>query len=236
MNQLRTFLYGIGITFGLPWLLLVVIPWFQLRAVEPIPYEADTDELKGLFPPAVAHENGRLIYAREGCAHCHTQVVRAPYVGMDAWKLGWGRDQSPRPAGPTRQTSVLDYHGEPFAMLGYRRIGPDLANVGWRTTNPQDGAEANDRRWHHRHLYDPRSIHDWSTMPSFRHLYRKIPIEGQKLESAVDTVTSADGRAYQIVPTADAEALVEYLMSLKKAWPMPGEGSDDDDNNDNGEG
>ena len=227
MTQLRTFLYGIGITFGLPWLLLVVVPWFQLRAVEPIPYEVDSGDLKGLFPPTVAHENGRIVYAREGCAHCHTQVIRAPYVGMDAWKLGWGKDQSKRPAEPTRQTQVLDYYGEPFAMLGYRRIGPDLANVGWRQ-NEKTSLKQGDRTWHHRHLYDPRSIHDWSTMPSFRHLYRKIPIEGQILETAVLTGTDPDGTAYQIIPKSDAEALVEYLMSLKKAWPLPGEGSEDD--------
>lgn len=226
MTQLRTFLYGIGITFGLPWLLLVVVPWFQLRAVEPLPYE-EGDELKGLFPPIVAHENGRLVYAREGCAHCHTQMVRAPYVGMDAWRLGWGRDQSSRPSDPIRQTKPLDYFGEPFAMLGYRRIGPDLANVGWRE-NPQTGMSVGDRLWHHRHLYNPRAVQDWSTMPAFRHLYRKVAVDGQILQNAIHVATAEDGTSYQIVPTADAEALVDYLISLRKEWPLPGEGTDED--------
>jgi cytochrome c oxidase cbb3-type subunit 2 len=30
------------------------------------------------------------------------------------------------------------------------------------------------------------------------------------------------GKGYEVVPTAEAEALVDYLISLKKDYPVPG--------------
>ena len=69
--------------------------------------------------------------------------------------------------------------------------------------------------WHHRHLYDPRSVTWHSNMPSFKFLYEKRRITGQPAANALKLggpAAAPDG--WEIVPTYDAEALVAYLMSL----------------------
>ena len=60
-------------------------------------------------------------------------------------------------------------------------------------------------------------------MPSFRHLYKKRKIKGQKSEYAlgnVDWENDEEAQNYEIVPTERAKALVGYLMTLKKDDPF----------------
>lgn len=75
--------------------------------------------------------------------------------------------------------------------------------------------------WHHRHLYDPRSLVPVSTMPSFAFLYDKRPISGKHAADAVNLTgpTGAPGE-YEIVPSYDAKCLVAYLMSLDQSHPL----------------
>ena len=55
----------------------------------------------------------------------------------------------------------------------------------------------------HQHLSDPKSLDPDSGMPAYLHLYKKSPYgEG-------------------LVPTPKADALVDYLLSLKKDQPVP---------------
>lgn len=61
---------------------------------------------------STAAENGRAVYAGQGCAFCHTQMVRP--VVADAVGLG------PATLNDTNQ------------VIGIRRFGPDLADVGAR--------------------------------------------------------------------------------------------------------
>ena len=75
--------------------------------------------------------------------------------------------------------------------------------------------------WHHRHLYDPRSIYRDSTMPAFPFLYVKQRIGGQRSADAVylpDHAAPPEG--WEIVPSYDAECLVAYLMSLDQSHPL----------------
>jgi len=75
--------------------------------------------------------------------------------------------------------------------------------------------------WHHRHLYDPRSVTWHSNMPSFKFLYEKRRITGQPSPDAVKLggpAAAPDG--WEIVPTYDAEALVAYLMSLDRSHAL----------------
>ena len=102
---------------------------------------------------------GAKVYAAEGCAYCHTQMVRPTYAGPDMWRSGWGGRES---EGLSRETRPEDYFGEGFAYLGYQRLGQDLSNVGHRITS---------REKMHRHLYDPKSFDGDSGMPAFKHLY-----------------------------------------------------------------
>ncbi|MDQ6624038.1 MAG: cbb3-type cytochrome c oxidase subunit II [Verrucomicrobiota bacterium] len=75
--------------------------------------------------------------------------------------------------------------------------------------------------WHHRHLYDPRSLVPESTMPSYRFLYDKRRISGEHAADAVNlTGPTAAAGDYEIVPTYDARCLVAYLMSLDQSHAL----------------
>ncbi|HEY2714276.1 MAG TPA: cbb3-type cytochrome c oxidase subunit II [Chthoniobacterales bacterium] len=77
--------------------------------------------------------------------------------------------------------------------------------------------------WHHRHLYDPRSIVSESNMPSYRFLYQKRRIG---VVPSADSINFAGGRLndsdenWEIVPSYDAKCLVAYLMSLDQSHPL----------------
>lgn len=77
--------------------------------------------------------------------------------------------------------------------------------------------------WHHRHLYNPRSITTDSTMPSFRFLYQKRRIAGEAAADALifdESSTDAPPMGWEIVPTYEAKCLVAYLMSLDQSHPL----------------
>jgi hypothetical protein len=57
-------------------------------------------------------------------------------------------------------------------------------------------------------------------MPSFRNLFKTIPVVGQVSDLAVDVLVK-DGIQYEVVPSADAKALVGYLLTLKKDQKVP---------------
>ena len=190
----------LGIAFGLPWLCLIVIPFVGMSKAAPVAYSED-DAVEGgvlSFPDpgsdVVRHGSGMgaQVYASEGCAYCHTQVVRPTYAGPDRWRQGWaGREAD----GLARETRPEDYYGEGYAPLGYQRIGPDLANVGYRITTREEM---------HRHLSNPKSFNVDSGMPAYRNLYTKSQLEDGKYS-----------------PSGKAEALVTYLLSRKKDAKIP---------------
>lgn len=84
-----------------------------------------------------------------------------------------------------RRTVAQDYLRDQPVLLGSLRAGPDLANVGVRLP---------DAKWHLQHLFDPRKVVPGSTMPPYKFLF-----ENGRLDA----------------PSEDAEALVEYLLSLR---------------------
>lgn len=92
-------------------------------------------------PPDVEASRGRAIYQSEGCWYCHTQSVRP--VAND---VGLGL------------VTTADTANDPD---GLTRIGPDLACLGDRLTDP---AVVTAR------LTDPRSTVSSSVMPGYSHL------------------------------------------------------------------
>lgn len=89
------------------------------------------------------------------------------------------------------------------------------------TTSPDNEPLEYSAAWHHRHLYDPRSVNPWSTMPSFRFLYEKRRITGEAAADALKLGSpdvAPDG--WEVVPTYDARALVAYLMSLDQSHEL----------------
>ncbi len=214
MSDFRKFVFLIGVLFGLPWLLLIVVPVLKYQHLSPIAYDKEKDGMEGFYPTAVIHRQGQLVYAREGCVQCHTQMIRAAHLGLDAWRKGWGQEQAERAPEPIRSNTLRDYLSEPVAFLGIQRTGPDLANAGWRFP---------DRMKLHQSLYAPRSVNEWSTMPSYKHLYVVRKAQGPKSKKALDLSGKFQpAKGYEVVPTAEAEALVDYILSLKKDYPVPG--------------
>jgi cytochrome c oxidase cbb3-type subunit 2 len=214
MSDFRKFTIALMVSFGIPWLVLVIIPVIRYQNMGPVAYDKEADGLEGYYPSAVIHRQGQLVYAREGCVQCHSQMIRPAQLTMDGWRKGWGQDQGPRPTEAVRATTIRDFLGEPYAFLGAQRIGPDLANAGWRFE---------DRALVHQQLYAPRSLDEWSVMPSFRHLYTVRIKQGQGAANAVQVSGKyAPNDGYEVVPSAEAEALVDYVLSLKKDYPVPG--------------
>lgn len=125
---------------------------------------------------------GRSIYAREGCAYCHTQQIR--YTDADIARFG-----SPTLAWETR----FDYPH----LWGTRRIGPDLARAG--ATRSED--------WHYAHLYSPRAVVPLSVMPAYPWLFEggadRPRQEARDLVAYIETL----GRARELAwPEGDANA------------------------------
>ena len=89
-----------------------------------------------------------------------------------------------------------------------------IANVAGLTASGEP--LPNTAAWHHRHLYNPRSITNDSNMPAYRFLYEKRRISGtgsyDSLNFAGDEA-EAPGEGWEIVPSYDAKCLVAYLMS-----------------------
>lgn len=76
--------------------------------------------------------------------------------------------------------------------------------------------------WHHRHLYNPRSIAENSNMPAYRFLYEKRRISGKASPDALNFAGDREEPEmdWEIVPSYDAKCLVAYLMSLNQSHPL----------------
>lgn len=72
---------------------------------------------------------GRWVYAREGCAACHTQQVRAV-------EGRFGMVREPEDIGQT--STPAQYAGQNPALPGDLRLGPDLSHVASRIRSAQE--------------------------------------------------------------------------------------------------
>lgn len=108
--------------------------------------------LQRLIPTATAQasssavERGRQVYISEGCISCHSQYVRPGTPDEIMW-------------GPVKPLTLI--HAERPPLIGNRRQGPDLAEVGVRRSP----------FWLRVHLIDPAAISYRSAMPSYAFLF-----------------------------------------------------------------
>ena len=131
---------------------------------------------------SVSEQRGRDVYAREGCAYCHTQQIR--YLDADINRFG-----APTLAWETQ----FDYPH----LWGTRRIGPDLSRA--------TGTHSAD--WHFLHLYSPRAVVPDSVMPAYRSLFDGAP--DRPRQDARDLVAYLEtlGRARELAgPEGEAHA------------------------------
>jgi len=125
------------------------------------------------LPLTAAEARGRLVYAREGCAYCHSQQIR--YLDADIERFG-----APTLAWETR----FDFPH----LMGTRRIGPDLSRAGGTRTE----------NWHYVHLFAPRAVVPQSIMPSYSALFDDSPDKpGQDARDLVAYIDSL-GRAREL--------------------------------------
>lgn len=90
---------------------------------------------------------GRQIYISEGCISCHSQYVRPNSPDVLMW-------------GPVE--TLRKIHAQKPPLIGNRRQGPDLAEVGLRRSP----------LWLKAHLISPAEVSYHSPMPSFAFLFR----------------------------------------------------------------
>jgi cytochrome c oxidase cbb3-type subunit 2 len=92
-------------------------------------------------------ERGRQVYISEGCIHCHSQYVRPNTADVLMW-------------GPAE--TIQDVRLQKPPLIGNRRQGPDLSQVGARRSS----------FWLKAHFIDPAEVSGASIMPSFDFLFR----------------------------------------------------------------
>jgi cytochrome c oxidase cbb3-type subunit 2 len=177
---------------------LVTIPERQLGGLEPV---VDAEGNSHPARPTGTVEEGRRIYQGLGCLYCHSQQVRPPGFGADIDR-GWG----------VRRTVARDHIFDRPPLLGTMRTGPDLANIGLR--QPSDN-------WHYLHLYEPQITSAGSTMPPFRFLFDRRPIQVEVAYDALQFPPDWEDPETFVVPTGEAKALVAYLKSLNASFAVP---------------
>jgi cytochrome c oxidase cbb3-type subunit 2 len=91
-------------------------------------------------------ERGRHVYISEGCINCHSQYVRPGTADGVLW-------------GPGGNLQELRSQRPP--LIGNRRQGPDLSQVGGRRSP----------LWLKAHFYDPHQVSHASFMPSYSYLF-----------------------------------------------------------------
>jgi len=136
---------------------------------------------------------------------------------------------SPAPSPPPATPAAVAASGSPAAP---NAASPAPATAAQTASAPAPTGEAAaassangplrySAAWHHRHLYAPRSLSADSLMPSYRFLYEKRRINGERSADAVQiTGPGAPPEGWEIVPSYDAKCLVAYLMSLDQSHPL----------------
>ncbi len=197
MNRSLNIFLGLFAVFLASWLVLVLIPYVQLGRMLPEVDDVTHDQTPAAFSGLA--EQGRAIYAANGCVYCHSQQVgsRADSADIDR---GWGE----------RRTVARDYLRDRAAYLGDSRIGPDLANVGMR----HDKAD-----WYYAHSYEPGMVSPGTNCPPLRFLFDRRPINGQLSIEGIKVQGPDKPQEFkeEVVPGQGAKALAAYLLSLKRS-------------------
>ena len=197
MKNSPLFFLGVFAALALSWAGLALGTTAQLGALTPY-YDKGEDRAFPDRDPGIANR-GRLVYEDLGCAACHTQQVRRPGFGSDTERK-WG----------ARQSVARDYIHQGRAQLGQIRIGPDLANFAARV-EAMEKDPAKREQGIYNFLYRGTAL-----MPAYAFLFEEHPLLAQPSPKAV----GHEG-GLEIVPSARAELLAAYLLSLKTVYDYP---------------
>lgn len=197
MNRSTSIFLGLLLVFLTSWLVLVLIPYHQIGRLLPDVDEITQDQTPAAFSGLA--EQGRQVYAANGCVYCHSQQVGSTAFDSDI-ERGWGE----------RRTVARDYLRDRAVYLGNSRLGPDLANVGTR----RDKAD-----WLYAHFYEPGVVSPGTNCPPLHFLFDQHKIVGQPATDAIQVQGEPNPSTHgeEIVPAHDAKALAAYLLSLKRS-------------------
>ena len=178
--------------------ILVCVSIGGMVQIFPLIFEGSLSKpIDTLKPLTAVQLEGRDIYMREGCAVCHTQMVRP--LQHETARYGH------------YSVAGEDAYEHPF-LWGSKRTGPDLARVGGRYSDA----------WHVAHLMNPRSVVPVSNMPAYPWLFENV-LDGDDTAAKMKTLrtlgvpyTDADIEAAQaaVQGTTEAQALIAYLQNL----------------------
>jgi cytochrome c oxidase cbb3-type subunit 2 len=194
----RTFLALTGGIYLVLVVLVAIVPAVQMdRAHPPGDPGHSPEEARGFE-----------VYKSEGCWYCHTQQIRGDErLPTDAE----GRHpvlRADRRFGLDSPTTAKTYQSASPPLLGTQRTGPDLTAIGTRQP---------DRQWHYWHLYAPRALTPDSNMPPLPWLFY---VDTAKVSEADEEVAALEAlglpKDRKLFATADARALVDYLLSLTR--------------------
>jgi cytochrome c oxidase cbb3-type subunit II len=198
MNSGPLLFLGLFAAMVCSWLGFVMEPQMQIGNLPQTNTVVVGDASQQTYPlalPGTAHQ-GAEVYRANGCAACHTQMVRPRELGPDI-SQGWG----------ARRSLAEDYLFDDPVMMGSQRIGPDLANFGRRSDITAILLR----------LYSPQTLVPGSVMPPYRFLFETRKIQFGPSPDALslpDQLAPASG--YEVVPTPKARALAAYLLSLRQ--------------------
>jgi cytochrome c oxidase cbb3-type subunit 2 len=130
----------LGLRSGRGWR----IPMVAVVVAMPVLVFPKQESVRGASADDAAR--GREVYLSEGCIHCHSQYPRPGSADEEMWGTAGGNGEG--------------FSGRPV-LIGNRRQGPDLRNIGARRSPA----------WLRIHFLDPRALSPDSAMPSYRHLF-----------------------------------------------------------------
>ncbi len=205
MNSTPLVFLGILVALGSSWWGVIVAPKLQFGLGSTV-VSSETGQHYPPNRPGMAHL-GAEVYRSEGCNTCHSQMVRPEGFGFDIAR-GWGK----------RRTVAQDYLRDHPVMLGSVRVGPDLANIGFRMGAGDSNAQPAMVAYHLKHLYHPRAVMTGSVMPAYPYLFETRPIRGAGSPDALKLEGEfAPPAGYEVVPRPEANALMAYLLSLRSS-------------------
>ncbi len=176
---------------------------------------------------------GAEIFAAEGCAMCHTQMIRRT-PSMEELQMVVNRAENPDFTYRATEPEDIDAAGnrEGAAHVGRAAVGPNLSNavefITFGRLMYEDAVTgrmkraAQAREWLALHLYHPQEKQfnaPWSFCPAMTGLFECRKIRGAVPSADALPVQTAPG--YEVVPTERGRHLLNYLCSLYRAELTP---------------
>ncbi|MBY5920400.1 cytochrome-c oxidase, cbb3-type subunit II [Ferrimonas balearica] len=182
---------------------VIAISFGGVAEIVPLIFQQETTQpVDGLKPYTALQMEGRDVYIREGCANCHSQMIR-PF-----------RAETERYGHYSVAGESVWEH--PF-LWGSKRTGPDLARVGGRYSDD----------WHRVHLIDPRAVVPESNMPGFpwleenvltgEHTAAKLKLFRDQFGVPYGSDEEIEKDAASVKGKTEMDAMIAYLQVLGTA-------------------